>query len=399
MSLSNFNTPSPIAVALDLYVADVQIVASDRTDTIVEVRPSDPGKAADVKAAENTRVEYDDATRTLSVITRKPRNRFVNFSKRPESIDVVIQLPADSDVRGEAGLGDYRTEGVLGAVALKTDMGAVRIGETGTLNIRTGLGEITVNGTSGSAEVHSGSGEIRIGAVTGPANVKVSNGALSVDRALSDITASSSNGEVRIGEVVRGKVSATSKNGRVDVGVREGSAAWLELNTAVGRVYNELASSGRDDDGLTLQLTGDGRVSTLRTLLKRLDDVARRLRREAAADVRRHVAVHRAGAVGQERGDREQLADVPDPPAVPRQRAADRYEDRRQPGHHDRLVRRDRDAVVRVVAAAVRAGAEAALTAKLEPAGEKHHHDGEDDESRGEPGDFTDAGTPENNAA
>ena len=280
MSLSNFNTPSPIAVALDLYVADVQIVASDRTDTIVEVRPSDPGKAADVKAAENTRVEYDDATRTLSVITRKPRNRFVNFSKRPESIDVVIQLPADSDVRGEAGLGDYRTEGVLGAVALKTDMGAVRIGETCTLNIRTGLGEITVNGTSGSAEVHSGSGEIRIGAVTGPANVKVSNGALSVDRALSDITASSSNGEVRIGEVVRGKVSATSKNGRVDVGVREGSAAWLELNTAVGRVYNELASSGRDDDGLTLQLTGDGRVSTLRTLLKRLDDVARRLRRE-----------------------------------------------------------------------------------------------------------------------
>lgn len=261
MSLSNFNTPSPIAVTLDLYVADVHIVASDRTDTIVEVRPSDPGKPADVKAAENTRVEYDDATRALSVITRKPRNRFVNFSKHPESIDVVIQLPTDSDVRGEAGVGDYRTEGVLGTVALKTDFGAIRIGETGTLNIRTGLGEITVDGASGSAEVHSGSGEIRIGAVdgtadvstgngtirigvvTGPANVKVSNGALSVDRALSDITASSSNGEVRIGEVVRGKVNATSKNGRVDVGVREGSAAWLELNTAVGRVYNELASS------------------------------------------------------------------------------------------------------------------------------------------------------------
>ena len=267
MSLSNFNTPSPIAVTLDLYVADVHIVASDRTDTIVEARPSDPGKAADVKAAENTRVEYDDATRTLSVITRKPRNRFVNFSKRPESIDVMVWLPTDSDVRGEAGLGDYRTEGVLGAVALKTGFGAVRVGETGTLNIRTGLGEITVDGASGSAEVHSGSGDIRIGVVdgtagvsasngairigvvTGPANVKVSNGALSVDRALSDISASNSNGEVRIGEVVRGKVNATSKNGRVDVGVREGSAAWLELNTAVGRVYNELASSDAPDAG------------------------------------------------------------------------------------------------------------------------------------------------------
>jgi DUF4097 and DUF4098 domain-containing protein YvlB len=265
MPVSNFNTPSPVAVTLDLYVADVRIVASDRTDTTVEVRPGDPGKPADVKAAENTRVEYDDATRTLSVITRKPRNRFVNFSKRPESIDVVIQLPADSDVRGEADLGDYRTEGVLGDVALKTDFGAARIGEAGTLDIRTGFGEITVDEASGPAEVHSGSGDIRIGAVdgpagvstsngtiriavvTGPANVKVSNGALSVDRALSDITAANSNGEVRIGEVVRGKVNATSKNGRVDVGVREGSAAWLELNTTVGRVYNELASSDAPD--------------------------------------------------------------------------------------------------------------------------------------------------------
>ncbi|HLK01998.1 MAG TPA: DUF4097 family beta strand repeat-containing protein [Streptosporangiaceae bacterium] len=261
MSVSNFNTPSPIAVVLDLYVADVSIVASDRTDTVVEVRPSDADKAADIKAAENTRVEYDDETRTLSVITRKPRSRFVNFSKRPESIDVAILLPTDSDVRGEADMGDYRAEGALGAVALKTDLGAVRLGETGPLNIRSGLGEVTVEGASGSAEVHSGSGEIRIGAVdgtadistsngtirvgvvTGPANVKVSNGALSVDRALSDITAASSNGEVRIGEVVRGKVSATSKNGRVDVGIREGSAAWLDLNTTVGRVYNELASS------------------------------------------------------------------------------------------------------------------------------------------------------------
>jgi DUF4097 and DUF4098 domain-containing protein YvlB len=261
MSVSNFDTPSPIAVVLDLYVANVLIAASDRADTIAEVRPSDPGKAADVKAAENTRVEYDDATRTLSVVTRKPRNRFVNFSKRPESIEVVIHLPTDSDVRGEAELGDYRTEGVLGTVALKTGLGAVRISETGDLNIRNGLGEITVDYASGSAEVHSGSGEIRIGSVdgtadvtnsngkiqigtvTGAANVKVANGSLSVDRALSDITAANSNGEVRIGEVVRGKVSATSKNGRIDVGVRDGSAAWLELNTGVGRVYNDLASS------------------------------------------------------------------------------------------------------------------------------------------------------------
>src|SRR6266568_9229300 len=153
MSSSNFNTPSPIAVALDLYVADVRFAVSDRTDTIVEVRPSDPEKPSDIKAAENTRVEYDDATRTLRVVSPKPRNRFLNFSgKRPESIDVVIQLPTDSDIRGEADLGDFQSDGVLGTVVLKTGLGAVRLAETGPLKLRSGLGEITVEGVSGSAE-------------------------------------------------------------------------------------------------------------------------------------------------------------------------------------------------------------------------------------------------------
>jgi DUF4097 and DUF4098 domain-containing protein YvlB len=267
MSLSNFSTPSPIAVALDLYVADVRFSVSDRTDTIVEVRPSDPNRAADVKAAENTRVDYDGATRTLSVVSRKPLNRFVNFSKRPESVDVVIQLPTDSDVRGEAEVGDFQSDGALGTVALKSNLGAVRLAETGPLNVRNGVGGVSVEGVSGAAEVHNSSGDIRIGAVdgtadvstgngsvrvgvvTGPANVKTTNGSVSVDRALTSITAVSSNGEARIGEVVRGKVSATSKNGSVEVGIRAGSAAWLELNTDVGRVYNELDSSDAPEAG------------------------------------------------------------------------------------------------------------------------------------------------------
>src|ERR1700722_20011295 len=268
MSVSHFNTPSPIAVTLDLYVADVRFAVSDRTDTSVEVRPSNPDKAADIKAAENTRVEDDGAAKTLSIGSRKPRNRFVNFSsKRPESIDVVIQLPTDSDVRGEAGIGDFQADGALGTVVLKTDLGAVRLAETGPLNVRSGLGEISVEGVSGSAEVHGGSSDIRIGAVdgtadvstsngkvrvgvvTGPANVKASNGSVSVDRALSDLTATSSNGKVRVGEVTRGKVSATSKNGAVEVGIREGSAAWLELNTGLGRVYNELTAADAPEAG------------------------------------------------------------------------------------------------------------------------------------------------------
>ena len=101
----------------------------------------------------------------------------------------------------------------------------------------------------GTADLTNSNGKVRLGVVTGVASVKSSNGSVYVDRALSDITASASNGEVQIGEVVRGKVTATSKNGAVEVGVREGSAAWLELNSALGRVHNELAAAEAPEAG------------------------------------------------------------------------------------------------------------------------------------------------------
>lgn len=257
--MPTFETPEPISVTLELGVAHVRVAASDRTDTVVEVRPSDPTRAADVKAAENTRVEYDEDTDTLTVVTRRPRNRFVTFStKRPESIDLVIELPTDSDIRGEAAVGDLQSLGVLGSVRFKTGLGAVRLAQTGPVTLDNGVGETLVEEVSGAAVVTSGSGGIRLGAVdgtaevtngngkvrvgvvTGPATLRSANGVVHVELALSDITAAAANGEVRIGEVVRGKVSATSKNGSVEVGVREGSAAWLDLHTVVGRVRNEL---------------------------------------------------------------------------------------------------------------------------------------------------------------
>ena len=268
MSRFTFTTPTAITVTLDLYVADIRIAASDRTDTVVEVRPSDPNKAADVKAAENTRVEYDEATRTLTVVSRKPRNRFVSFSgRRPESVDLLVEVPTDSDFRGEAEIGEFQAAGVLGTVRLENKIGSVRLAQTRPIILRAGVGEIFVQEVSGAAEVSCGSGvvqlgavdgtadvvgangKVRVGVVTGAATVKSANGGVYVERALSDLTASTSNGEVRIGEVVRGKVTATSKNGSIEVCVRAGSAAWLDLNAGVGRVRNELDAADEPAPG------------------------------------------------------------------------------------------------------------------------------------------------------
>lgn len=56
--MPNYKTPEPISVTLELGVGEVRIAASDRTDTVVNVRPSDEADESDVKAAQQVRVDY-----------------------------------------------------------------------------------------------------------------------------------------------------------------------------------------------------------------------------------------------------------------------------------------------------------------------------------------------------
>ncbi len=50
---------------------------------------------------------------------------------------------------------------------------------------------------------------------------------------------------MRLGEVARGAVLAETANGKIEVGVRDGVAAWLDLKTAFGNVQNDLQASDR----------------------------------------------------------------------------------------------------------------------------------------------------------
>ena len=56
--MPSFDTPGPISVSLTLNIGDVRLVATDRDTSTVEVRPTDPTDKADVKAADQTQVEF-----------------------------------------------------------------------------------------------------------------------------------------------------------------------------------------------------------------------------------------------------------------------------------------------------------------------------------------------------
>ncbi|MGE5137315.1 MAG: DUF4097 family beta strand repeat-containing protein [Gemmatimonadota bacterium] len=255
--MPSFDTPEPITAVIDLQLGDIRIIASDRTDTVVDVRPSDASRDLDIQAAEQTRVTCAAG----QLLVKAPRQRGLGMFGRPGSVDVTVELPAGSALRGEAGLGAFHCAGRLGDCRVKTGLGDIEAAGTGPLDLHTGSGTIVVDRVAGLADVTTGSGRVRLGAIDGPATVKnsngdtwigevtgdlrvsSSNGTITVGHASGGVTASSANGDLRVGEVARGSSSLRTSMGSIEVGIRPGTAALLDVSTKFGRVHNDLAAT------------------------------------------------------------------------------------------------------------------------------------------------------------
>ena len=261
--MPTFDTPEPISAVIELSMADVRIVATDRADTTVEVRPSDSSRRADVQAAEQTRVEYD--ARNLLIKATSRRRSWSPFGYGG-SVDVEVALPAGSRVAGSA-IGAFRSTGDLGDCEIKTSIGEIRVERAAAATLATSVGDITLERATADAQLTTGSGEIRVGEiagaaviknsngdtrvgeVTGELRVKAANGDVVIDSAHASVVAKTSNGDVRVGAPTSGSVVAETSYGEVEVGIPDGTATWLELQTQYGQLHNNLAAGNAPEPG------------------------------------------------------------------------------------------------------------------------------------------------------
>jgi hypothetical protein len=256
--MPRFETPSPISALVVVPIGDVRITAGERDDTVVEIRPTDATNQEDITVAEQTRVELDGGR----LLVKAPKQRSWRLRKDGGSIDVTIALPAGSNANGTGEMTDFESAGRLGDCRLRTGIGSVRVDEAATLNARTGIGPISAERVDVHADVSTGSGEVRladlggtgvvktsngdtwVGAAGGDLRIKAANGSIAVGVARATLAAKSSNGDVRVGEVARDTVVIESHLGDLEVGIPEGTAAWLDLHARAGRVVNQLERVG-----------------------------------------------------------------------------------------------------------------------------------------------------------
>jgi DUF4097 and DUF4098 domain-containing protein YvlB len=283
--MPTFTTPEPITATIDVVVGDVRISANDRGDTVVDVRPSDASNDEDVKVAQRTHVECVSGQLRL----KTPKLRSWSIRSAGGSIDVTIELPAGSQVHGTGQLTDFRCDGRLGDCRIKTGLGQIQLDQAHTLSLKTGIGDISVDRATGHSEVTAGSGDVRlreldagavvknsngdtwIGAVAGDVRLNAANGSIAVDVAHAGVIAKSSNGDVRLGEVVRGSVVLETRLGDLEVGIREGTAAYLDVRASAGKVHNALdAAEAPERSAETVEVRG--RTSAGSVVIRRPDE-------------------------------------------------------------------------------------------------------------------------------
>ncbi|MEU1043473.1 DUF4097 domain-containing protein [Streptomyces sp. NPDC005551] len=252
--MPSFDTPAAISVTAHVDAGSIQFTAGERTDTVVEVRPRDPKKDLDVRAAGQTAVAYSAGALTV----RTPKS---NLFGRTGTVDVTVELPAGSRLDMTGAWVQVLGEGRLGEVRVKTSSGDVRLDTTGPLHLKASHGSITVDRVEGAADITTSSGSVRVGLLDGPAVLKNShgtttvgaatgelrvsgaNGDIDIARAEDSVTATTAHGTLRVGDVARGTVQLETSYGAIDVGVREGTAAWLDVSSGSGQVRNTLTVS------------------------------------------------------------------------------------------------------------------------------------------------------------
>ena len=257
--MPTFDTPEPILAYIEVVNGAVRLSATDRDDTVVEVRPRDPSRSSDVKAAEQARISYRNGKLAITA-----GRKYLSIG-RGGAVDIDIALPSRSRLEASSVSAEVHADGVLADCRYSTISGALQLDTVdGNIKADSVSGDLDTQSVNGNVSVSTASGNVTIDHLEGDVKFQAASGGLTIGRLRGNAKAQTASGSVAVTRAVNGAFTAHTASGEVEVGVPQGTAARLDLRTSSGVVTNALEQAdgpAEDDETLVVQArTGSGDI-------------------------------------------------------------------------------------------------------------------------------------------
>jgi hypothetical protein len=236
-------------LSLRADIGSVKVEAGQTDELTVEVRRHVEADTPEEAAARfaGWRLGFEQKGNDVEVISG-----FHGTRRGRPSLEFRVSVPRRYNLELRTGAGNVSVEGVEGEATAATSAGNLSFRDVvGRVNARTAGGNIRAEGVRGSVDAHT------------------SGGSISVERAEGRVTAGTAGGSIRVAELA-GEVEATTRGGNVAARMPRQMIADCRLATSGGKVVVELdPASAFDFDAQTragsvvtdFPVTMEGRLS------------------------------------------------------------------------------------------------------------------------------------------
>ena len=258
-----FEVAGPVDAEIHLAAGDVLVEAGAGGQVTVELDAHDEEAQRLVDAA---RVELEGRRLVVDVPQRRGGlGRALAFARG--GIDCRVSCPEGSSLAARTKSADVTTHGTLAAITVATASGDIRADRaTGPVTVKSASGDAQVGEADGDVSVQTASGDVELGAVRGMVTVHTASGDLTVAEAYGDVDANTVSGDQHLAAVLQGRIAAHAVSGDVLIGVRRGSAAYLDCSSVSGDTTSDLDGlDGAPSDGRLVEIraktvSGDIRI-------------------------------------------------------------------------------------------------------------------------------------------
>ncbi len=216
-------------------VGDHPRIEVSNTSGQIAVVAGDPGRI-DV-TIDGSGDKYTIENYGNTVVVRPERG----FLKRIFSSDIVVRVPAGTDIEAKNASGDVSIDVDAGDVEVVTASGDIRARVVaGAARLKVASGDVGLDHVNGSLDVISASGEVRVVRVDGDLAIKSASGDASVATVGGSVSLSSASGDLKVGRLDGADVQIRTLSGDVVVGIPPRRRVELDMQSMSGDLRNRL---------------------------------------------------------------------------------------------------------------------------------------------------------------